>query len=561
MPPNPSPPLAAAPEPGLLARGFENRSGRIIALTRLTLATVFFIALWIDPGQPVRSTTAGYLVLFGYIVVAAAMCAVAWRSWWWDHCLAKPVHVLDVVAFLAAVFFTETTSDDFTSPFLAFFAFLILSATIRWGWRMAVGTAFAATLLYLLVGLGMGWAGIELDRMRFGRRLVYMTVLSMILIWLGYQRRGPRIARFVETPGSADERLPPLRDAVRYAMAESGAQQGAIAWADHEEPQIELRVVGLGCGNGRLAPGDLPGETPFAANARLFDMKRGRMLVPGPGGNAVAVQGPVEDALAVYCGISEGLALPFDAATGQGVVLLAEIPGASADHVATAREIAREIGSGFDRHSSLALVREGALSRMRDAVARDLHDTIAQSLAGVALRLEGLRRWIADGGDAETEIQSIKASLKTEQAQVRAMISRLRRGEHILPDSPAGATIGPLLDDLSVYWGVDARLVPGSEAIAVPGWLGHELRQLVREAVANAVRHGMASQVLVELEEREGALHVTIADNGSGMSDRTQVRRPKSISERVGQLSGEFELASGSSGTTLHLALPLEAER
>jgi signal transduction histidine kinase len=561
VPPNPSPPLAAAPEPGLLARGFENRSGRIIALTRLTLATVFFIALWIDPGQPVRSTTAGYLVLFGYIVVAAAMCAVAWRSWWWDHCLAKPVHVLDVVAFLAAVFFTETTSDDFTSPFLAFFAFLILSATIRWGWRMAVGTAFAATLLYLLVGLGMGWAGIELDRMRFGRRLVYMTVLSMILIWLGYQRRGPRIARFVETPGSADERLPPLRDAVRYAMAESGAQQGAIAWADHEEPQIELRVVGLGCGNGRLAPGDLPGETPFAANARLFDMKRGRMLVPGPGGNAVAVQGPVEDALAVYCGISEGLALPFDAATGQGVVLLAEIPGASADHVATAREIAREIGSGFDRHSSLALVREGALSRMRDAVARDLHDTIAQSLAGVALRLEGLRRWIADGGDAETEIQSIKASLKTEQAQVRAMISRLRRGEHILPDSPAGATIGPLLDDLSVYWGVDARLVPGSEAIAVPGWLGHELRQLVREAVANAVRHGMASQVLVELEEREGALHVTIADNGSGMSDRTQVRRPKSISERVGQLSGEFELASGSSGTTLHLALPLEAER
>lgn len=561
MPPNPSPPLAAAPEPGLLARGFENRSGRIIALTRLTLATVFFVALWIDPGQPVRSTTAGYLVLFGYIVVAAAMCAVAWRSWWWDHCLAKPVHVLDVVAFLAAVFFTETTSDDFTSPFLAFFAFLILSATIRWGWRMAVGTAFAATLLYLLVGLGMGWAGIELDRMRFGRRLVYMTVLSMILIWLGYQRRGPRIARFVETPGSADERLPPLRDAVRYAMAESGAQQGAIAWADHEEPQIELRVVGLGCGNGRLAPGDLPGETPFAANARLFDMKRGRMLVPGPGGNAVAVQGPVEDALAVYCGISEGLALPFDAATGQGVVLLADIPGASADHVATAREIAREIGSGFDRHSSLALVREGALSRMRDAVARDLHDTIAQSLAGVALRLEGLRRWIADGGDAETEIQSIKASLKTEQAQVRAMISRLRRGEHILPDSPAGATIGPLLDDLSVYWGVDARLVPGSEAIAVPGWLGHELRQLVREAVANAVRHGMASQVLVELEEREGALHVTIADNGSGMSDRTQVRRPKSISERVGQLSGEFELASGSSGTTLHLALPLEAER
>src|SRR5690606_24300553 len=129
------------------------------------------------------------------------------------------------------------------------------------------------------------------------------------------------------------------------------------------------------------------------------------------------------------------------------------------------------------RHSSLALVREGAVTRMRDAVARDLHDTIAQSLAGVALRLEGLRRWIAGGGDAEAEIQSIKAALKSEQAQVRAMIDRLRRGEHILPDSTATATIGSLLDDLSSYWGVDARLEPASGSIAVPGRLGHELRQ------------------------------------------------------------------------------------
>src|SRR5690606_3232673 len=120
-------------------------------------------------------------------------------------------------------------------------------------------------------------------------------------------------------------------------------------------------------------------------------------------------------------------------------------------------------------------------------------------LAGVALRLEGLRRWIAGGGDADEEIQSIKAALKSEQAQVRAMIDRLRRGEHILPDSAAKATIGSLLDDLSAYWGIEAMLEPGSESIAVPGWLGHELRQLAREAVANAVRHGKAKKIVIAL--------------------------------------------------------------
>ena len=43
--------------------------------------------------------------------------------------------------FLAAVYFTETNNDGFTSPFLAFFAYLMLSATIRWDWRVTALTS------------------------------------------------------------------------------------------------------------------------------------------------------------------------------------------------------------------------------------------------------------------------------------------------------------------------------------------------------------------------------------------------------------------------------------
>ena len=111
-----------------------------------------------------------------------------------------------------------------------------------------------------------------------------------------------------------------------------------------------------------------------------------------------------------------------------GFILLAGIVGVGADHVEMGELIAREVGNGFDRQATLALVREGAVTRMRDALARDLHDTIAQSLAGVSMRLEGLRHWIKDGGDPDSEIQSIKSALRTEQSQVRGMIDRLRRG-------------------------------------------------------------------------------------------------------------------------------------
>jgi len=81
----------------------------------------------------------------------------------------------------------------------------------------------------------------------------------------------------------------------------------------------------------------------------------------------------------------------------------------------------------------------------------------------------------------------------------------------------------------------------------------------VREAVANAVRHGRARRIRVSLEENEDALLVTIADDGAGFADVVTVRRPRSISERVAQLGGKLELETGVEGTTLHLSLPLTA--
>ena len=171
-----------------------------------------------------------------------------------------------------------------------------------------------------------------------------------------------------------------------------------------------------------------------------------------------------------------------------------------------------------------------------------------------------MRNWIAGGGDPETEIQSIKSALKHEQSQVRAMIERLRRGESVLPESGVQSTIGPLLRDLARYWGIEATLDTSSGAVMMPGWLAHELRQLVREAVANAVRHGQARHIWVALEETGDALIVTIADNGTGFED-AGVRRPRSISERVAQLGGELHLMTGADGTTLHLSLPVRARQ
>lgn len=121
-------------------------------------------------------------MLFGYMLLSSLVLVIAWRNWWWDQRLAWPMHLVDVVLFLAAVYFTETNNDGFTSPFLAFFAYLMLSATIRWDWRVTALTSVSVAGLYLLVGLAMQWVHIDLDMLRFGRRITYMIVMSLVLV-------------------------------------------------------------------------------------------------------------------------------------------------------------------------------------------------------------------------------------------------------------------------------------------------------------------------------------------------------------------------------------------
>jgi signal transduction histidine kinase len=541
----------------LFAREFEHRSGRIIALCRFLLATVFFVALWIDPSQPARSGIAGYGMLFGFMLISTGLFVLAWYDWWWDQRLAWPMHFFDVGAFLAAVYFTETNNDRFTSPFLAFFSYLMLSATIRWNWRVTALTAMFATLLYLLVGIEMNHLGAHVDMFRFGRRISYMMVLALVLIWFGLQRREQSIAPFVEPPGSADDRLPPLMDALRYVMTQTDAEKGAIAWADDEEPFIEVRAIGLDVGAHRLAPEELSPEAPFAQQVQLFDSARDRVLRVG-GFRTVASRATVEDPFAQHCAVEEGLALPFPAVTGRGEILLTGITGICADHVELGTLLAREVGSGFDRQAMLALVRETAVTRMRDAVARDLHDTIAQSLAGVSLRLEGLRQWIKGGGDPDEEIQAIKSALRAEQSQVRGMIDRLRGGETVLPNAPATRILDPLLHDLAEYWGIAIELDGEAKWIVIPGWLAHEVRQVLREAVANAVRHGGASRVAIALAEEGAMLHLTVADNGIGFPADGPAARPRSIGERLDAIGGSLEVESGPAGAALRVAFPME---
>ena len=206
---------------------FEYRSGRVIAVFRVVIALVFIGALVIEPIGYSHNLRLSEYLLGGYLALGAGMIVVAWRSWWFDQLLAWPMLVVDGVVFLAAIYLTESLDADFGSPFLAMFALVVLSATLRWDWRVAARTGVAVTMLFVAVGVVMYLIQHDFDQYRFVRRAFYMAALLLVLLWFGIQRREPQVPPLV-VPADSGTGDAALWAALDYAMGLVGAARGVV---------------------------------------------------------------------------------------------------------------------------------------------------------------------------------------------------------------------------------------------------------------------------------------------------------------------------------------------
>jgi signal transduction histidine kinase len=82
----------------------------------------------------------------------------------------------------------------------------------------------------------------------------------------------------------------------------------------------------------------------------------------------------------------------------------------------------------------------------------------------------------------------------------------------------------------------------------------------LREAVANAVRHGGAKRIDVALAVNENSLQLDVVDNGKGFTARNGTTvQPWSLKERVERANGSLRLVSAPGSTNISISLPLGA--
>jgi signal transduction histidine kinase len=202
-----------------------------------------------------------------------------------------------------------------------------------------------------------------------------------------------------------------------------------------------------------------------------------------------------------------------------------------------------------------------AVLNERTRVARELHDTLEQGLAGIALQLEAVAgSFNASPEAARQSLDVARQMLRYSQEEARRSVMDLR-SQALESRDLAGA-----LDDLA------RQMTHGTNAVAqvdVEGQVKrldvsdeHHLLRIGLEALANALKHSGARHITIKLRFGADTTELLVQDDGCGLPHDTS-NQPGThfgllgIRERVDKLGGVLHIAGApGSGTQLSVTIP-----
>jgi len=197
----------------------------------------------------------------------------------------------------------------------------------------------------------------------------------------------------------------------------------------------------------------------------------------------------------------------------------------------------------------------------RTRISRELHDTILQALAGLALQIEGLAQQ-HDGMPVSSGLRRLRRGVEQHIHETRHAILGLRSG---------GATEQPLAErlrasaaELAADTGMQVEFMVTGEERELYSQQEEQVMRIAQEAIRNAARHSGAHAVSVVLSYAPSVLTLTVRDDGVGFApDGEPGRRVEGwgimgMQERARKAGARFSLRSTpGAGTTVTVEVPI----
>jgi signal transduction histidine kinase len=550
----------------------------------LILAFSAVVALRLDHSE-VRSEWASGLVAF-YVAQGFAIIFLLRTRTHSTSSFRLLVHGADVV--WPGVISLLTTGQS--SSFFLFFFFVIAAAAYRWGLWETVGTAISAVSVLWLESLALRLGQIEhlnlwllrhhlpavgVDTTDFEpkhlfMRSVYLLVMGLLLGYLAEQQKKLRAEKDVAARLLGLVRMDAglggtLSEIVAQLLRMYGAPKALVASRESGNPRVAVGVLELkdgvaqlqwidsGLSGSEIYLGESPAATCYVKSRvgnREFDavgLDSTGVLLRDPDTGFLrrfAEAHPFRHLIVVSFAFGPEL-------SGRLFLMDPELRSDFEEELHFLQDLERQVGPAV---YNLYLVRRlrrraGALERAR--LSRELHDGAVQSLIGVEMQVDVLRRNYPAAESLGGELDRIQNLLREEVLKLRELMQQMKSA-----DIDARKLPGFLRDAVHRFQretGIAAGFFMDDGELQLPPPVCRELARIAQEALVNVRKHSGAKQVLVQLLHSGGSWELVIEDDGSGFPFAGRVsqteldsagRAPAIIRERVRLIHGELTIES-----------------
>ena len=579
-----------------LASSEAQRVERVLAGARIFLAVSALVAVYLDPTEPSRYASLAYGLLAIYVVHSSLIWILLQVRQESTPAFRFIVHSIDVLWPALISFFTTGPN----SPFFLLNVFVLLAAAYRWGFVETLGTAGAVVVLFysqavlMTSGPGVlrGMIGEELELNRFVMRGLYLLIMGYLLGYLGAEEKLLRaetagIARVISKIQAEtglrgalqavfDDLLRIFGSSRALLVMREEITGNAFLWdARREGADLNLKLVlsEIDSSEKQLYQFDPPGDVWHARRRDASgESPQFALLALDENGARLrnASWNPPVSLLARH---------EFRALLGQAfslgnewsgdLLILDPRPGTAPDVAARylqvlIRQISPAIYSVFLTRRLRSRI--GAVERAR--VARELHDGVIQSLIGLEMQVDVLRRQAdAPRETAGGGLDRIQQILHQEVLNLRDLMQQMRPSD--LPPRQLLDHLAQAVDKFGHDAGISARFVSGLGEVSLPPRVCKEIVRIVQEALVNVRKHSRARNVVVKFDAQEGLWKLVIDDDGRGfdflgrmnLAELDAARKgPLVIKERVRSIGGELVVESAPGrGVRLEILIPQKA--
>jgi two-component system sensor kinase FixL len=187
-------------------------------------------------------------------------------------------------------------------------------------------------------------------------------------------------------------------------------------------------------------------------------------------------------------------------------------------------------------------------------IGHDLHNGVCQELAGVTFALEVLGRKLADRSAPEAAgVRQVEKLVEQAIAHARTLAHGLQ--PVTLDAAGLTAALRDLATKLETTFHVSCLFVSQSEVLVHDNQIATHMFRIAQEAVGNAIKHGKAKTILMDLSAEDDCLRMTVTDDGIALvkSSREDGRGIglKTMAYRARVVGGRAEVRAGEHGGTV----------